>query len=324
MKKIIILFGGKSPEHEVSINSTKSILENIDKTKYNIKLVYIDKNGEFYQIKSTTNLDKKQKLKNFNILKNCDLVLPVLHGNNYEDGKIQGFLDTLNVKYAGCNLISSALCMDKVFTKKILDSIGILNAKYLYFYKNEYDFNYIKKQIKKEIGYPCFIKPANSGSSIGISRVNNEDELQSKLLKAYNYDNKILIEEAIIGREVEIGLLGKNNPILSEIGEIKEINSDFYDYDAKYNNKDLVLKIPTDLDEKTQKKIKKYAKEAFLALECSIISRVDFLIKDNKVYLNEINTFPGFTNVSMYPKLFENKGISYKELIDIIIKLSLK
>lgn len=324
MKKIIILFGGKSPEHEVSINSTKSILENIDKTKYNIKLVYIDKNGEFYQIKSITNLDKKQKLRNLYFLKKCDLVLPILHGNNYEDGKIQGFLDTLNVKYVGCNLISSALCMDKVFTKKILDSIGILNAKYLYFYKNEYDFNYIKKQVKMKIGYPCFVKPANSGSSIGISKVNNEEELQEKVIKAYNYDNKILIEEAIIGREVEIGLLGKNNPILSEIGEIKEINNDFYDYDAKYNNKDLILQIPADLDEKIQKKIKKYAKEAFLALECSIISRVDFLIKDNKVYLNEINTFPGFTNASMYPRLFENKGISYKELIDIIIKLSLK
>lgn len=323
MKKIVVLFGGKSYEREVSINSTKSILENMDRNKYDIKLVYIDEKGDFYRVSNIEKLPGK-RLKDFNILKNCDLVFPIMHGNNYEDGVIQGFLETLNVKYVGCNLISSALCMDKVFTKKMLDSIGILNAKYVYFYKENYNFSLIKKRVKKEIGYPCFVKPANSGSSIGISKVYSEKDLEEKILNAFSYDDKILIEEFIKGREVEIGILGKkDNLILSEIGEVKEINSDFYDYDAKYNNKDLVLEIPALIDDSLKKNIEKCAKDAFLALECSIISRVDFLIRDKKVYLNEINTFPGFTSSSMYPKLFEKVGISYKDLIDKIIELSL-
>jgi len=323
MKKIVILFGGKSPEHDVSIQSAKSIFEHIDRSKYQLQLIYIDRNGIFYQVKNVDCL-RGRKLRSFQFLKRCDLVFPILHGVNYEDGKLQGFLETLGVRYVGCHLLSSALCMDKVFTKKILDSLGIPNAKYIYFYKSHYDLENLKKQIKSKIGYPCFVKPANSGSSIGISKVDSEVFLEEKIALACKYDNKILIEEAIMGREVEIGVLGGIHPILSEIGEIKEIGNEFYDYEAKYQNKNLVLEIPADLEEGVQKNIKKFAKAAFLGLECSIISRVDFLIKGSKVYLNEVNTFPGFTNVSMYPKLFENKGISYKELIDMIIKLSLK
>ena len=324
-KKVVLIFGGNSYEHEVSIKSARSIMKYINKDKYEIKLIYIDKMGKWLLCNDISNLDNLIELSDFKILEWCDIAFPILHGNYGEDGKIQGLFEMLGVKYVGCNLISSAICMDKVFTKIILDKIGVANAKYIIVNKNDYDLNNTLKNIKENIGYPCFIKPANAGSSIGISKIYHESELDKNIKEAFKYDKKILIEEYIQGREVEVGILGNDEIIVSNIGEIKP-GDDFYSYDAKYNSKESIVKVPIVLKEEIENKIKEYAKKAYKFLECSGLSRIDFFIQNgtNKIYLNEINTMPGFTNISMYPVLFDNIGIKYDVLIDKLIDLAKK
>ncbi|MBE6153313.1 MAG: D-alanine--D-alanine ligase [Firmicutes bacterium] len=321
-KKIILIFGGKSYEHDISIKSAKSILKYINKNKYDITLIYITKNGEWSLCKNINKLDDRKSIVDNSIFKDCYCVFPILHGNNGEDGKIQGYFDMINVPYVGCNLISSALCMDKAFTKIVLDNIGIKQAKYIIVNKNDYNIDRIKAIIKEEIKYPCFIKPANAGSSVGINKVYHEHELLENINGAFNYDEKIIIEECIYGRELEVGILGNNDIIVSNVGEILPAD-DFYSYDAKYNSKDSIVKIPAIINSEIKTKIKEIAKQAYKALECSGLSRIDFFLKNdsNEIYLNEINTMPGFTNISMYPLLFENVGIKYETLIDKLIDL---
>lgn len=323
-KNILIIFGGKSYEHEVSIKSAKSIINAINKEKYNLKLIYIDKNGDFNLCKNINNLNDLVPINDKKLFDMCDVVFPILHGNNGEDGKLQGMLEMLNVPYVGCNLISSALCMDKVFTKMILDIENILQAKYIYIKKDDYTLEKYSKEIKEKIGYPCFIKPANAGSSVGINKVYHEKELDKYINEAFKYDNKILIEECIYGREVEIALLGNEEVIISKIGEIIP-DDDFYSYDAKYNSNKSIVKIPSDIPEKIYNKISEIALKAYKIFECSGLSRIDFFIQNetNDIYLNEINTMPGFTNISMYPTLIENIGIKYDILIDKLIDLAI-
>ncbi len=321
MKKIAILFGGKSAEHEVSIKSAKSIYNNIDKDKYDISLFYMDKENNIFETDSLELNNLKETT--FMKLKEYDLVFPVMHGSYGEDGKLQGLLEVLGVKYAGCNLLSSALCMDKVFTKKVLDTVGVPNSPYLYFTKGNFDLENVKEEVKEKLGYPCFIKPSNCGSSVGINKCKSEEDLERCINEALLYDNKVLIEKNIVGKEVEVAVLGNNDLVVSNIGEILSVD-EFYTYDAKYN-KDSITKIPADISIEVADKIKEYAKVAYKELECSVLSRIDFLVDEqDNIYLNEINTMPGFTNISMYPMLMGEVGISYSLLIDKIISLSLE
>ncbi len=321
-KKVILIFGGKSYEHEVSIKSAKSILKYINKDKYDIKLIYITKNGEWDLCNDINNLDDLIPITDKKIFDDCYCIFPVLHGNYGEDGRLQGYLDIINVPYVGCNLISSALCMDKAFTKIVLDSVGIKQAKYIIVNKNNYDIDNIKILIKEKIKYPCFIKPANAGSSVGISKIYHEHELIGSINNGFKYDNKLVIEECIYGRELEVGILGNDDIIVSNVGEILP-GDDFYSYDAKYNSKDSIVKVPTELNSEIKKEIQEIAKKAYKTLECSGLSRIDFFLKNetNEIYLNEINTLPGFTNISMYPLLFEDIGIKYDVLIDKLLDL---
>lgn len=323
-KNLVIIFGGKSNEHEVSIKSAKSIVKYINKEKYNIKLVYINKEGKWLLCNNINKLSNLIELKDFKILTLSDIVFPILHGSYGEDGKIQGLFEMLNVAYVGCNQISSCIAMDKGITKMLLDNIDIPQAKYIIINKNEYNLNDILQKIKNNIGYPCFIKPANSGSSIGINKIYHESEVNKFVEEAFKYDSKILIEEYIRGREVEIGILGNDDIIVSNIGEVIA-GDDFYSYDAKYNSKKSVVKIPIKLKDDIQDKIKKYAITIYKFLECSGLSRLDFFIQNetSNIYFNEINTMPGFTNISMYPLLIEDIGIKYDILIDKLIELGI-
>ncbi len=321
MLKIAIVFGGNSVEHEVSVNSAQNVYQNIDKNKYDVSLIYVDKNNNFYDVKDFS-LTNKNLITNLYSLKNYDLIFPVMHGDYFEDGSFQGMLDIFKVKYVGNNLLTSSLCMDKVYTKKLLDKENIPNVPYLYIYKN-YNLDELNKNISKKIGYPCFIKPSNCGSSVGTSICYEKSTLEKCINEALKYDRKVLIEKFIEGKELEIAILGNEGLIISDIGEI--ISSDiFYTYDAKYNSNS-ITKVCNSLDKETIDKIKEYAKEAYKLLECKVLSRIDFFLdKDNNIYLNEINTMPGFTSISMYPMLMKNIGISYTNLINKIIEYSLK
>lgn len=320
MINLAILFGGKSNEHEVSIKSTKSILDNICKEKYDISLFYLDKKNNLFR---TDSLDLNNLINsNFYELKNYDLVFPVMHGTFVEDGRLQGLFDMLKINYVGCNSLSSSLCMDKVVTKKLLQSENIPNTPYLYVYK-DYIIDELDKLIIEKIGYPCFIKPSSSGSSFGTSKCLCSSELDKSLKLAFSFDNKVLIEKFIDGRELEVALLGNEDITISSVGEIIS-SEDFYTYDAKYCSNS-ITRICIDLPDLVLNNIKEYALKAYKLLGCKVLSRIDFLLdKENNIYLNEINTMPGFTNISMYPFLMNDIGISYSLLIDKIIDLSLK
>lgn len=334
MIKLGVLYGGKSTECEVSKKSAESVLNNLNKEKYEIYPIFIDKNGIWFEEKNT----EKIKIENIiKYLKNLDIVFPVLHGLWGEDGTIQGLFEIAGVKHVGCKVLSSSVGMDKAYTKIIFERAGLKQAKYKYIktYKEKYiyineDFEEeimnieeITRKIEKEIKFPMFIKPSNSGSSVGINKANNDEELKKYIKEASKFDEKILVEEGINGKEVECAVLGNKDVIASCIGEIKSAD-EFYSYDAKYNNQESRTNIPADISEKISDKIKKQAVKAFKAIDGRGLSRVDFFVeKDtNEIYINEINTLPGFTNISMYPKLFEKSGINYKELLNRLIELA--
>lgn len=350
-KTIAILFGGASSEHEVSRRSVTSIINNISREKYEIILIGITKKGEWFQY--TGNFSKildgewendiKNKKKAFIspdtsiggivVLENekyytikIDAVFPVLHGKNGEDGTIQGLFQLAKIPFVGCNLLSSAACMDKIFTNIILTNAGIKKAKFAFI--TEYDFktdkensiSYIEKILPN---YPLFVKPSNAGSSVGVSKVFSREELNNAIKTALCEDSRVLIEENISGQEVECAVLGNENPIVSICGEIAPAN-EFYDYAAKYINDNSKLYIPARISNEISDKIRKIAIKAYKTLGCEGLCRMDFFVEKNtkEIYLNEPNTLPGFTSISMYPKLFENTGIPYSELIDRLINLS--
>ena len=326
--KVCVIYGGMSTEHEVSLQSSKNVIDNLDKDKYKIYPVFIDKNGEW--------IHNDKKLKDIvEFLCKMDVVFPVLHGKYGEDGTIQGMLELLKIPYVGCNVLSSSLCMDKVYAKFMFEKANINQAKYIYIkdeniYVNEeldetrLENDEIVKLVEEKLKFPVFVKPANSGSSVGVKKANNGPELIVALQNASIYDRKVLIEEEIVGKEIECAVLGNNYPQASTVGEIIAADT-FYTYDAKYNNKESKIKIPANIDEAKIGEIRKIAVKAFKALDCVGLARVDFFVqKDtNKVYLNEINTMPGFTEISMYPKLWEYSGLSYKELLNKLIECAL-
>lgn len=310
MEKLGLIYGGKSYEHDVSIKSKNSFINNINK-KYEVSEIYVDKEGNWYK-------DGKILENIIEYLKKMDIIFPLIHGNIGEDGKLQGLLETFNIKYVGSNTISSALAMDKGFCKIILDKYNIKQVPYLIIDKK----SKIKEIIEK-FTFPIIIKPANGGSSIGINVAHNTKELIKALNNAFKYDKKVVVEKYITARELEIGIINNNGIITSSVGEIK--SNGFYDYESKYIKKTEVI-VNTNLKKETILKIKETARNVFKILECSDFARCDFLYDEynDELYFNEINTIPGFTEISMFPKLFINDGYTYTEIIDILIKSGTK
>lgn len=348
---LAVLFGGVSSEHEVSRVSCLSILKNLNKNEYNIYVIGITKKGKWYLYTGdidnistdawekdtlnqklafiSPNVDKKGilVLNGDNSYSNLDIdvVFPVLHGKNGEDGAMQGLFELAQIPYVGCDVLSSCCCMDKIFTNIILTQAGIKKAKFAFIDSIDFKINeknsldYIEKIIKN---YPMFVKPSNEGSSVGISKVNNREELKNAIKLAQKYDSKILIEENIEGQEVECAVLGNQETIASIIGEIAPAN-DFYDYEAKYVS-DSTLYIPARISEDISNNIRKIAQKAYKIMGCKGLARVDFFVQKNtnEILLNEINTLPGFTSISMYPKLMEKTGVKYSDLLDKLINLA--
>lgn len=321
MKKILILFGGNSPEHAVSCKSAKTILTNIDKSIYNVTVVGIDMFNDWYiYLDNPNKLDESWKnleiLKIDNIitfLKQFDKVFPIIHGSPLENGQLQGMFNIFNIKYVGTDLLGSIISYDKHLTKIICEHYNIPQVPYQVIYEN-------KKLKNIHLEYPVIIKPAKCGSSIGINVANNIKEVNTYLKEAFKYDNKVIIEKYIKSRELECALFKDKKLHISTIGEIKSSN-DFYDYEAKYE-KDSTLLIPANIPEDISKEITSISAKIFDILSLSNLARIDFLYDYNqdKLYFNEVNTMPGFTDTSMYSLLFNHEGISLKKLITKIIE----
>lgn len=347
--RVGIIFGGKSAEHEVSLQSAKNIIEAIDKEKYEVVLIGMDKEGKWYLNEDSKFLlnmnnpkliqlnksddpvalipgEKSNQLISMNgyqSLGQIDVVFPVLHGPYGEDGTIQGLLKLANIPFVGADVLGSAVGMDKDVMKRLLRDAGVPIGKFLVYQAGEEEAEFDK--VKEELGMPVFVKPANLGSSVGISKVRNEEEFYKAMDLAFEFDNKVIVEENILGREIECSVLGNANPIASLPGEILP-SSDFYSYEAKYiDEKGAALQIPADLSDEQIKRVQECSIKTFKALCCKGMARVDVFVKENgEIIVNEINTIPGFTRISMYPKLWEISGIPYKELIDRLIQLALE
>ena len=342
--KLGLIFGGMSTENEVSVMSANSVLKNLDKKKYEIFPIYISKNGEWYQYDNLENIEINENMLHLHKMENVmayiqklDVLFPVLHGLYGEDGTIQGLFAILKKPYVGCGVLASSLGMDKAYTKVIFEKANIRQAPYIYLKKYKNTYIYIDKEfnekeltleevaeiVAKEIEFPAFIKPSNSGSSVGINKAKNKEELKKYIQYAGKFDNKILIEKGINGQEVECAVLGNEKIIASCVGEIKSAD-EFYRYDSKYQNENSKTVIPANINKETSEKIRNLAIKAFKAIDGKGLSRVDFFVENetNNIYINEINTLPGFTKISMYPKLFEAVGIQYSELLDKLIELA--
>ena len=332
MIKLGIVYGGVSTEHDISVMSAKSVIENLDKEKYEIHEIYINKFGKWYEVID----NEKEEIYNLIwALKKLDVVFPILHGLGGEDGTIQGMLEMLQVPYVGCKVLASSVGMDKVYTKIIFEKAGIPEAPYVYIKKKENGYiivneNFEEEEFKvesitKKLNYPMFVKPSNSGSSVGVKKATNNEELKMAIENAGQYDNKILIEQGINAREVECAILDGTEVRASTVGEIISAE-EFYSFDAKYNIPESKTIIPADISKEQIEQIQKLAIRAFKAIDGRGLARADFFIeKDtNKIYINEINTMPGFTKISMYPKLFESVGIKYSELLDKLIANAIK
>ncbi len=349
MKKLCVIFGGMSPEHDISRKSVTSVLNNLDKSKYDIYVIGITKKGAWYlytgdiknieggeweqdtankkkAVISPDSEDKAILVFDENSVEkiHTDVIFPVLHGEYGEDGTVQGLFELSGIPYVGAGVMASANGMDKTSSKIVFESAGIPQADWVVVNKND-DFEGKMNEIENRLGYPCFVKPARTGSSVGVGKAHDRAELKAALENAAKFDRKILVEENIDGREVECAVLGNDDVKAATVGEIMP-TVEFYDFDAKYNDNSTKLQIPADLPEETIEQIREYAVRAFKALDGDGLSRVDFFVRnsDGKVLLNEINTLPGFTNISMYPKLWGAVGIEYGELLDRLIELALE
>ncbi|MDQ0254093.1 D-alanine-D-alanine ligase [Evansella vedderi] len=348
--KLGLLYGGKSAEHKVSLQTAKAVIKALDLTKYEIHPIYISETGEWVRgaqlqgpVEDVKQLQLKEEGKTIspvalnseifpvpaktdNNQDKIDVVFPLLHGPNGEDGTVQGLLELLNIPYVGNGVLASAAGMDKVMMKNIYDQAGIKQAKYVWYIRRDWekDPEAAYKQVEEKLGYPCFVKPANLGSSVGISKCKDRESLKKAFEEAFEYDRKIIIEEGIDGREVEIAVLGNDDPQCSVVGEIVP-KADFYDYKAKYEDQDTGLIIPADITEEEYKEIKRVAIQSFKALDCSGLVRADFfLTKDGEVLMNEVNTMPGFTPFSMFPMLWQESGLPYSKLIEKLVELGVE
>lgn len=336
-KKVAVLFGGQSTEHEVSRASATSVLKNIDQTKYDIYPIGITKDGLWFEY--TGELDniengewetdeyfKMPEGQKILFNKEVDVVFPVLHGLFGEDGTIQGMCKISNIPCVGPGVMSSAICMDKIYTKYLLEKFNVKQADYVVVHASEYEVSkdIIVEKIEEKLGYPVFIKPSNGGSSVGITKAHNKNELTLGVEDALKYDRKILVEQSINAREIEVGILGNDDPQAAIPGEVIPAK-EFYDYEAKYKNEESKLLIPAALSEAKLQTIKEEAIKIYKILDCAGMARVDFLVdkETEEVYLNEVNTIPGFTKISMYPKMWQATGKTYVELIDELIELAI-
>lgn len=320
-KKVLILFGGNSSEHLISCKSAGSILQNLDTDKYEIYPVVISKENEWFLYEDDYSFVEEWEKRNISnidnivsFIKDIDVVFPIIHGNTGEDGNLQGLFEIFSIKYVGSDVLTHSVCFDKEYTKIILEKYGIPTAPFVTINKKTYN-----NEIKLDFDYPVIVKPVTSGSSIGINVADNYDELKKYIDYAFCYSDKVLVEKFIKARELECAVLVTDDIKISTIGEIT-YNSRFYDYDAKYVN-DSNLIIPSTINEDVVSRIKKYVKDICVNLNIKGLSRIDFLYEEetDNIYLIEINTLPGFTTISMYPKLFDYDGISYKELLSILI-----
>lgn len=348
--KVGVVFGGQSGEHEVSLMSATSVIKVMDKTKYDIIPIGITKEGKWHIFPGDVSkiedgswqeeaipaflppdtgyrclifLEEGKEVRHY-----IDVIFPVLHGPRGEDGTVQGVFELMNIPYVSCGVSSSAVCMDKVFTKQILRQAGLPVVDFKVFYKKDlpHKLDEIISEVEASFGYPCFVKPANMGSSVGITKAHDREELKSGIMLAAEYDRKLLVEKFIPAREIECSVLGNEDPKASLPGEIMP-SHEFYDYTAKYfdGGKSKLL-IPAPLAGEETEKIRDLAVKAFKALDCSGMARVDFLMSkvSGIIYINELNTIPGFTKISMYPKMWEAAGLPYKELIDKLIELAIE
>lgn len=351
MKKLRVgvLFGGRSGEHEVSVNSANSVLNAIDPEKFEAVPIGITKAGRWLlgahpsQVLAQGGYDSKlvavtlipdpteAKLKAVSDgnaeMSSLDVIFPVLHGTYGEDGTIQGLFELANIPYVGSGVLGSAVGMDKIIMKHIFAQVGLPQARFLAFTRKQFERapQGVLEEVEQGLGFPCFVKPANMGSSVGISKAHNRSELQRALETAAKYDRRMLVEEFVEAREIEVSVLGNDEPIASVPGEIIPCN-EFYDYKAKYIDADSTLIIPADLPVDTVDTVRSAAVKAFQALDCAGLSRVDFFVtkRDGRVLINEVNTLPGFTNISMYPKLWEASGIPYSQLLGKLIELAIE
>lgn len=317
------MFGGRSGEHEVSVRSAASIFRALDRNKYEVELLGVDKSGGWHrmdqrwlpsgtEMKELPSGDKSLVVQEEKI----DVFFPIIHGSFGEDGSLQGFMELLDVAYIGAGVLGSAVGMDKDVQKRLLRDAGIPTANFII----------LRKPEKVKVKYPVYVKPVNMGSSVGISKARNEKELDEAIKFAFSYDTKVIIEEEVRGRELEVSVLGNDDPVASVPGEVIPKGHEFYDYDAKYIDEDGArLEIPAKLDKSKAEEIQKLAVKTFKVLECSGMARVDLFMRPNgELVINEINTLPGFTSISMYPKLWEASGLPYSKLLDRLIELAME
>ena len=353
MKKlsVCVLFGGISPEHEVSLRSAEFVLNNLDPEKYNVFPVGITKDGDWilyggtdYSLlpsgewqnwagnrRAAISPVRGQGLLSFEgdcvVREWIDVVFPVLHGENGEDGAMQGLLQMAGIPYVGPHVSASAVAMDKTLTKLVADQAGVTQAAWQLVRNSELDtqMDAVLNHLEQRFAYPMFVKPAGTGSSVGVSKAADRESLRDALLAAGTYDNKILVEEFIHGREVEVAVMGNDNPVASECGEI-DSGADFYDYDAKYVTDTSVAYIPARISDSVAEEVREAAVKIYTAIGCQGLSRVDFFVtyEGDRVVFNEINTLLGFTSISMYPKLFAASGIPSDQLIDNLLQLAME
>ena len=347
---LAVIFGGVSSEHEVSRMSVTSILENLSNERYEVHMVGITKEGRWLLYTGPVEdilsgaweqgpvtpafLSPDPSVHGLVALRDgkaetihVDVIFPALHGKNGEDGTIQGLFQLSGIPYVGCDTESSTICMDKAVTHSLLSSADIEQAHYLWFYADRFDAapDTIKNKIQARLDFPVFVKPSSAGSSVGVSKVERFEDLDQAIRKAAREDKKVVVEEGITGQEVEVAVLGNRDCDASIVGEIGA-SAQFYDYDDKYINGTSQLYIPARIPQEVSEKIRQTAVRAYRLLGCSGLARVDFFVTagDNRVILNEINTLPGFTSISMYPKLWMAMGLSYGELLDKLIELALQ
>ncbi|BBK27682.1 D-alanine--D-alanine ligase [Staphylococcus arlettae] len=338
-ENICIVYGGKSAEHDVSILTAQNVINAIDKDEYKIDIIYITNDGDW---KKKSDITKEisdietlrlndveageisQLLTTSNNSKPYSAVFPLLHGPNGEDGTIQGLFEVLDLPYVGNGVLAASSSMDKLVMKQLFAHRGLPQLPYVSFLRSEYQKyeSNILKLVHDKLEYPVFVKPANLGSSVGISKCNNEEELKTGIEEAFQFDRKLVIEQGIDAREIEVAVLGNDYPETTWPGEVvKDVA--FYDYKSKYKDGNISLEIPADLDKEVQLTLRNMAIEAFKATDCAGLLRADFFVtEDNQIFINETNAMPGFTAYSMYPSLWENMGLSYSELVKKLIELA--
>ncbi|HVG17409.1 MAG TPA: D-alanine--D-alanine ligase family protein [Blastocatellia bacterium] len=346
--RVGVIFGGRSGEHEVSLRSAESIINAIDKSKYEVVPIGISREGRWVisgnaaamlpQAVMTSNHHEQVAiigdptrqgltLLDAGVREPLDVVVPVLHGTYGEDGTIQGLLEMAGVPYVGCGVLASATGMDKIVMKQLFQQAGLNVTEYEWLLRSWWEENpaAVTERISAALGFPVFVKPANLGSSVGISKADDEEELRESVNDAARYDRRIIVERAVNGREIEVSILGNDSPVASLPGEIIT-GHEFYDYEDKYVDSASRTEVPADLPHAVIEQIQRYAIQAFQAIDGSGLARVDFFIERDmgRIIINEINTMPGFTSISMYAKMWEASGISYTELIDRLIALALE